>query len=112
MSQAKNLASPNQISVDALGDLRLIRGAIIHNKGVLSSAVHSKLKIMQDMFQPDAEIAPSHETMHQLFVRMKQGIGQLIIEHIGPRPGSPDIREIKDIAIQRLGERASTEKRD
>lgn len=103
LASAKNLTSPNEISVDALGDLRLLRRSIIHNKGILSKTLHPKLKTMQDMFNPDAEICVSYETMHQLFVRIKQGIGKLIIEHIGLRPGSPDIKDIKDIGIQRLG---------
>jgi hypothetical protein len=103
LAQAKRLSSPNEIRIDALGDLRLLRGAIIHNKGILSKTSYEKMKVMQDMFAPNAEISISHDTMHQLFVRTKQGIGQLIVEHVGSRPGAPNFHEIKDVAIQRIG---------
>jgi hypothetical protein len=101
LARAKDLFSANEIPVDALGDLRALRRAIIHNKGVLTSTLHEKLKVMRDMFVPDAEICVSHDAMHQVFVRTKQGIGQLIIDHLGSRPGTPPVSELKDVAIQR-----------
>jgi hypothetical protein len=103
LAHAKNLPSPNGIRVDAMGDLRLLRGAIIHNKGKLSSTYHQKMKVMRELFTPDADIKISHETMHQIFVRAKQGIGNLILEHVGKRPGAPEIGEIREVAIQRIG---------
>jgi hypothetical protein len=103
LARAKRLSSPNEIRVDALGDLRLLRGAIIHNKGILPTTSHEKMKVMQDMFTANAEITVPRDTMHRLFVGIKQGIGQLIIDHIGARPGAPDVGQIKDVSIQRIG---------
>jgi hypothetical protein len=103
LARAKRLSSPNEIRVDALGDLRLLRGAIIHNKGILSRISYEKLKVMQDMFAPNSEIRVPQDSMHRVFVGIKQGIGQLIIDHIGTRPGAPAIGEIKDVSIQRTG---------
>ena len=100
LARCKNL-DPNDIKVDALGDLRILRHAIIHNKGVLSAGVHGRLKVMKDMFVPDGAIIVSHDQMHKLFVAVKQGIAALIIEHTGQRPGTPEIFEIVDLAIQR-----------
>jgi hypothetical protein len=106
LTRNKNMTSPNGIRVDAMGDLRLLRHAIIHNKGKLETAAHGRLKIMKDLFEPNSEIHVSHDVMHQIFVRSKQGIGDLIIEHIGRRPGAPDVSDIKDVAIRRLGKRS------
>jgi hypothetical protein len=84
-----------------MGDLRLLRRAIIHNKGYLTLSLHQQFKVLQDLFEADADIQISYEGMHQLFIRSKQGIAGLILDHIGKRPGAPDAAEIKDIAIQR-----------
>ena len=105
LAQTKNLNSPNDIRVDAMGDLRLLRRAIIHNKGKLTGALHDRLRVMKDLFDPDADILISHNTMHQIFVRSKQGIGHLILDHVGKRPGAPDVADIKEVAIQRTGKR-------
>ncbi len=102
LARSKNLSSPNEIQIDAFGDLRLLRRAIIHNKGVLSAANYANLRIMKDMFVPDGEIIISHDQMHKLFVHLKQGIANLILAHTGPRPGAPVAGEIVDVVIQRI----------
>lgn len=101
LARAKQLSSPNEIRVDTLGDLRLLRRAIIHSGGRLTASLYSRLKVMQDLFTSDDEICMSHETMHQIFVRVKRDVGQLIVEHVGPRPGSPNVSNVKDVAIQK-----------
>ena len=73
LARCKNI-DPNEIKVDALGDLRLLRHAIIHNKGVLSRSAQAKLKVMKDLFAPDAEIVVSHDDMHSLFSALKQDV--------------------------------------
>ena len=100
LARCKNI-DPNEIKVDALGDLRLLRHAIIHNKGVFSRSAQAKLKVMKDLFAPDAEIVVSHDDMHSLFSALKQGVAVLILDHTGPKPGTPDVTQIVDVAIQR-----------
>jgi hypothetical protein len=46
-----------EVRVDALGDLRIVRHSIIHNKGVISSADHGKLRKMADLVQPEVSRA-------------------------------------------------------
>jgi hypothetical protein len=101
LARAKKVSSPNEIQVDEFGDLRLLRRSIIHNRGKLSKALHQKLKVMGDAFAPDAEIHITPDVMHQIFVRLKQGIGRLMLDHVGPRPGAPNPADLKDIAIAR-----------
>jgi hypothetical protein len=100
LARCKNIDT-NDIKVDAFGDLRIVRHAIIHNKSVLSAGAHEKLKAMKDIFAPAAEITVTHDQMHRLFVLMKQGLAALILEHTGQRPGAPNATEIVDLAIQR-----------
>lgn len=95
----------NDIMVDALGDLRILRNAIIHNKGVVCAAEHAKLKLMSTLAKPDEKLMLAHDEMHQIFVYIKQAIGQIIAHYVGNLPGAPDMNDIQDIAIQNAGPR-------
>lgn len=96
---------PNDIQIDALGDLRLLRKSIIHNKGVLSSADHAKLRKMGSLFGLNEKITPSHCDMHRIFVLVKQAIAEIMMTYVGHLPGAPDPSEIVSIAIQNAGSR-------
>ncbi|HEX9402150.1 MAG TPA: hypothetical protein VF912_18740 [Anaeromyxobacter sp.] len=93
------------VKVDALGDLRLIRHAIVHNKGVLKSADHAKLLKMAALFKPDAKVVLTHDQMHSLFVFVKQAIGEIILTYTGHLPGAPAATRIVDIAMANVGPR-------
>ena len=93
---------PNEVQVDALGDIRILRKCIIHNKGNLPANEYAKLKVISDLVLPDAPISLSHDQMHRLFVAVKNAIGAIILEKTGHLPGAPSPEEIKDIAIQRV----------
>jgi hypothetical protein len=90
---------PNDVQVDALGDLRILRRSIIHNSGVLNASDHAKLKTLGNVCRSDAKIAPTHDEMHKIFVAVKNAIGCLL-EYSGNLPGAPKPEEIVDIAIQ------------
>jgi hypothetical protein len=94
---------PNDVRLDAFGDLRILRKNIMHNSGVLTATDHAKLKLMADLCRPDSVIAPTHDQMHRIFVLIKQAIGALILEYTGRLPGAPDPAEIVSVAIQNLG---------
>lgn len=91
---------PNDVMIDELGDLRMLRKSIVHDGGHLSVACHTKLKVMASLCKPDASITFTHDQMHKLFVHIKQGIGRLILEYTGNLPGAPQASEIVGIAIQ------------
>ncbi len=93
------------VKVDALGDLRLIRHAIVHNKGILASVEHAKLRKMATLFRPDARVVLSHDQMHSLFVFIKQAIGEIILTYTGHLPGAPAATQISDIAMANVGPR-------
>jgi hypothetical protein len=92
-----------EVRVDALGDLRLVRHCIVHNKGVMSASEHGKLVKLQDLFGPGERIALTHDEMHKLFVAVKQAIAEIMLTYTGQLPGAPKASEIVGIAIQRGG---------
>lgn len=99
--------SKDDIKLDELGDLRILRQSIIHHGGVIAAAEHRKLKTIASLFNPNSKISPTHDQMHKIFVALKQAIGRLILTYTGDLPGAPKPEEIVDIAIQN-GRKAST----
>ena len=93
---------PNDVQVDALGDLRILRNGIVHNAGVITVADHGKLKTISDVCKPDKKISLTHDQMHKVFVEVKKAIGNLILEYTGHLPGAPKPEEIVEVAIQNV----------
>lgn len=93
---------PNDVRIDELGDLRILRRCIVHEGGLLPVAEHAKLKVMANLCKPDQKITFTHDQMHKLFIQVKQGIGRLILTYTGGLPGSPHASEITEVAVQRL----------
>lgn len=93
----------NEIRSDIMGDMRILRHAILHAKGVVRVDEHKRLRVLGSMFQPDTPIHISYEDMHRLFVLIKQDCGRLMFEWLGIKetPISPD--QMVDVAIQRGG---------
>jgi hypothetical protein len=94
---------PNDVKIDAFGDLRILRKNIVHNRGLLPAADHAKLKLISAVCQADTKISLTHDQMHTVFVAIKSAIGSLILEHTGHLPGTPEPKEIVDVAIQNTG---------
>jgi len=90
----------DDVRLDALGDLRIVRTKIVHNSGVLPRRDHARLKVMGPLFKPDALISPTHDEMHKLFIAIKQAIMQLILHYTGDLPGAPEADDIVSVAIQ------------
>jgi hypothetical protein len=91
---------PNDVKLDALGDLRILRHSIVHDSGHVSAAEHAKLKVMHELVKADASIALTHDQMHKVFVFVKQAIAQLILEHTGHIPGAPKASDLVGLAIE------------
>ncbi|WP_316171761.1 hypothetical protein [Bradyrhizobium sp. SZCCHNRI1058] len=90
---------PNAVQLDAMGDLRILRKAIIHNSGIVSEPDHAKLKVMADLCSANAKLVFTHDQMHKVFVHVKQAIAQIILHYTGHLPGAPDPQSIVGIAI-------------
>lgn len=99
LAKAKGVKT-NQITSDIMGDLRIIRHAILHTKAILQAKGHRKLKKLADLFFADTPLLVSHEKMHKIFILIKQDVGRLILEHIGQENGPIQPEDIRDVAIQ------------
>ena len=90
-----------EIKSNIMGDLRLLRHDILHNKGILSPKYHKRLKKLGDMFVADQPVHISYESMHRIFVLIKQDCARMLFEWLDVKdvPTHPD--DIVDIAIQK-----------
>jgi hypothetical protein len=91
----------NEICSDIMGDLRILRHAILHAKGTLRTDEHKRLKKLKDMFVADQPIHISYENMHQIFVLIKQDCERMLLEWLGVKDAPIRPEDIVDIAIQK-----------
>jgi len=96
----------NEIKSDLMGDLREMRHAVLHSKGLLREK-HSKLKVLGDMFTPDEPIRIPYDGMHRIFVAIKQEFARLLLQWQGISGVDP--ATLRDIALQHLPRGAGNE---
>jgi len=84
-----------QITSDIMGDLRILRHAVLHAKGMLRADKHKSLKVLNNMFAVDQPIHIPYENMHKIFELIKQDCARIL--------GISNPETIKDIGIQRQG---------
>ena len=84
-----------------MGDLRILRNVILHARGILRSDKHAELKTLGSLFAVDEPLNLSQETMHAIFVAMKQECAKLLFDWLGITDAPVTPEEIVDLAIQR-----------
>lgn len=99
LANALGVATKAVVS-DIFGDLRLIRNAVLHNKGILTVADHQKLKLVGDYFGADMSVSLPNATMHRIFALIKQDMAQRVIIDSGLQ--GDDTEGIIEVAIQRI----------
>jgi hypothetical protein len=89
-----------EIRSDVMGDLRIVRNVILHAKSIMRPDKHKDLKRLGDMFLVDHPLQLSYESMHKLFVLIKQDCARMLLDWLGVKdaPVQPD--QIVDIALQ------------
>ena len=90
-----------EIRSDIMGDLRILRNAILHVKGIIRPDRHNQLKILRDMFIVDQAIHISYESMHRIFVLIKQDCARMLFEWLGVKDAPVGPEDIVDLAIQK-----------
>jgi hypothetical protein len=91
-----------EVTSEIMGDLRCIRNAILHTKGIFTPEWHGKLVVLKECFAVGQQIEISYELMHQIFVKIKQGCAKLIFGWLRVAPGDRfDIDQLKSFAIQK-----------
>lgn len=91
----------NEIVSDIFGDIRLIRNAILHNKGILLAKDHRRLKLMQEHFQADGLVSLPNATMHRLFYLVKSDMAQRIFSDSGM--AGAETENVIEVALQNIG---------
>ncbi len=92
----------NDIKSEVMGDLRIVRHAVLHAKATISRKEFGRMKRLMDIFEPETEINVSYDDMHKIFYMVKQDLAQLLFDWLGVKdaPISPD--QLRDIAIQKV----------
>nr|VFK46138.1 MAG: hypothetical protein BECKTC1821D_GA0114238_102820 [Candidatus Kentron sp. TC] len=96
---ASKAVSVSEVCSDIMGDIRILRNAILHAKGIIRSTEHRRLRVLNSMFPSDMPIHISYEDMHRLFVLIKQDCSRLMLEWLGVNDGPVSPEQIKDFAI-------------
>lgn len=94
-----------EIKSDIMGDLRVLRNTILHSKGILGTENFKKLKKVSDMFVKNEAVHVPYEHMHKIFVLIKQDCARMLFEWLGIPNPEVKPEEIKDFAIQFIGQR-------
>ena len=58
-----------------MGDLRIVRNAILHAKGIMTEEKHKSLKLLGSEVLANRSIEIPYEAMHRIFVLIKQDSG-------------------------------------
>jgi len=90
-----------EINSDIMGDLRILRHAILHAKGILRTSEHKRLKKLKETFVVDQPIHISYKNMHQIFVLIKQDCARMLLEWLGVKDAPIRPEDIVDVAIQK-----------
>jgi hypothetical protein len=101
LAEAHGVAT-NDVKSNVMGDLKIVRNAILHSKGIVKSKEHKRLRSLAAIFLEEREIAVPYEDMHKVFYMIKQDLARLMFDWLGVKdaPITPD--QICDLAIQRL----------
>ena len=99
LARAKNVERSAILS-NIMGDLRHIRHAILHKKGILDSATHLKLRKTADLFASGQAATFSAQKMQRIFILIKQDLMRMFLEEVGQTSGPVRPANIRDIAIQ------------
>lgn len=92
----------NDIGSDIMGDLRIVRNAILHDKAILNSNEYEKIRKIKKFVMVGEELHLPYENMHQIFVLIKQDLARMLMEHFGANDGTVNPEEIVSVAVQKV----------
>ena len=93
----------NEIRSDIMGDLKQLRHAIIHARGILRADGHRKLRQLASMLHADQPVTITYDDMHTIFVKIKQDCARLLLEWQNVPNAAAMAEDIKDVALQSVG---------
>jgi hypothetical protein len=90
-----------EIRSDIMGGLRILRNVILHAKGIMRPEKYKDLKKLSDMFVVDQPVHISYESMHQIFILIKQDCARMLFEWLGVKDAPIQPEDIVGLAIQK-----------
>jgi hypothetical protein len=101
LAQARGVGT-DEIRSNVMGDLTIVRNAILHSKGIIKSKEHKRLKSLSEIFEEEREVLVPYESMHKVFIMIKQDLGRLLFDWLGIKEPLVRPDEIRDLAIQKI----------
>jgi hypothetical protein len=101
LAAAKGLER-NDIKSGVMGDLTIVRNAILHANGKIRASEHKRMRSLGGMFPPERDIFVSYDDMHRVFYAIKQDVARLMLDWLNVKDAPFDPSELRDIAIQRM----------
>lgn len=99
----------DEIRSDIMGDLRIVRHAILHAKSIIRAGEHKRMKRLAGMLPADQPLVFSFEGMHTLFELIKQDCARMLFDWLGVKAPAVQPEQIVDVALQ-LARRANEPK--
>jgi len=90
----------DSIKSNIMGDLREVRHAILHAKGIIRQDKYGKLTTLKYMFEVDKPICITYENMHDIFKYIKQDCVRMMFDWLGVKDAPIKPEEMVDVAIQ------------
>jgi len=92
----------SKINSNIMGDLRVLRNVILHSKGVLRKEKRRSLKKLKNMFEADQPVMISYDTMHRIFVLIKQDCARMMFKWLDVENPLVNPGNITDFGIQKI----------
>lgn len=100
LASAKNVEL-NRVKSDVMGDLRIIRHAILHAKGIVRSEEHRRIRKLGHLVPVNMPIDLPSEVMREIFMLIKQDCARLMFDWLGIKDAPVRPEELVGFAIQR-----------
>ena len=91
---------PSNIKSDVMGDLRIIRNAILHANSVITASDYKRLKATGHLFFAEQEILLDNETMNNIFRLIHQDCARLIFEWLDVKDSPIKPEDFVSMTIQ------------
>jgi len=85
LSHALGLTEPNELKIPLLGDLRLLRGDVIHHRGIVTRETVEKLSVLSG-FKEGAEITLAEDSVEALTRAIKAAMDAIVVQAGAPDP--------------------------
>lgn len=94
VAAALGMSRPQDLKVQLMGDLRLLRHEVIHHQAVIRSAAAQKLQVLTSL-QPDQPLSLSSSEIEDIVRRIKSEMDGVVRSTTGNDPGHGTVRNVQ-----------------